>query len=176
MESYRIVREYRDSSHHSWGRAGYDIWFAAIEGAHAERIEENQRYIKLSFPLYAGKTWAGNTHINIDPFGPLGYLDGWEYTLSEMDTDRSIGDLAFDSTLSVVQHASGSAIDTVGAQEIYARGIGLIYKELYVLESQCISCEPNDVPCILACRALPWEEKAEKGFIFKQKILEYGIL
>jgi len=173
-ESFRIVREYRDSSLDDWGSVGYDIWFSSFEGLNAERIEENQRYVKLAFPVSLGKIWDGNVHINIDPDGPLGYLEGWEYEISEIHEPLSMNGMNFDSVLTVIQQSSGTVIDTVGAREMYAKHVGLIYKELWVLESQCTMCQPDDTQCIIDCQQSPWEDKAERGFIVKQQILEYG--
>lgn len=173
-ERHRIVREYRDHAGQPWGAAGYDIWAASLEGSQAIRVEENQPYLKLAFPLRQGKQWDGNVYIDIDPAGPLGYLEGWDYRISSLDAPLSINGLDFDSTVTVIQQATGTLIDTVGAREIYARGLGLVFRELYVLETQCTACDPNDVPCITACQQSPWEDKAERGFIFRQQILDYG--
>lgn len=174
--SFRVERQYRENEMSVWGSAGYDIWFAAIEGNNAERIEENQRYIVLSFPLRVGKTWNGTQHINVDPDGELGYLDDWEYRITSLDVPMMINGISFDSTVTVIEQAVGTAIDTIGSRAVYARNVGLVFKELYVLETQCTDCDPGDVACVIACQQMPWEDKAEKGFIIRQRILEYGTL
>jgi hypothetical protein len=175
-ESYRIERQYRNNEGEVWGSVGYDIWFASFDGNNAERIEENQRYIKIAFPAREGKTWPGNIHINVDPEGPLGYLEGWEYSIVTVDQSAVVGGQQFDSTMTVIEQSSGTAIDTVGSRSVYAHNIGLVSRELWVLESQCSDCAPGDTQCIDSCFSLPWLQKAEKGFVVKQTILAYGNL
>jgi hypothetical protein len=173
-ESFRILREYRDLPTEVWGAAGFDVWSAKYNGNNVERVEQNQRYIKLVTPPVLGKTWDGNIYINVDPDGPLGFLEDWIYEITSLDEPSTINDVLYDSTLTVVQQNEGTAIDTVGSKEIYAKGIGLIFKELWSLKTQCTSCDPDDIPCIVACQSLPWEDKAEQGFIMKQRIKSYG--
>jgi len=48
--------------------------------------------------------------------------------------------------------------------ERYARGVGLIEREMRILDTQCIE----------ACSTKTWAEKAEKGFIVRQKIRDYN--
>lgn len=174
--AFRIERSYRMDSTEVWGTRGYDIWSANLNGNKAERVEENQRYIKLVFPVADGKSWAGNIYINVDPLSELAYLEGWTYVMNKVHTPGVWNGNAFDSTLTVIQHEEGTLIDTIGSREVYAKGVGLVYKEFWVLESQCTSCSPTDIPCLAACQALPWEQKAEKGFIVKQTLLSYGKL
>jgi hypothetical protein len=57
---------------------------------------------------------------------------------------------------------SENLIEYRWGREYYAKGIGLIYKELRVLDTQKI--DPTTA----------WEEKAEKGFIVKQRLLSYN--
>lgn len=175
-ESYRIQREYRENTQQSWGAAGFDIWAAYSDDSKAERVEENQRYIKLVFPPRENKTWNGNIHINVDPDGDLGYLLNWEYEMVEVGISAQVDLLNFDTTLTVIQQSTGTLIDTTGSREVYAKDVGLIYKEIFVLETQCSSCDPGDAVCLQICQNSPWTSKAERGFIMKQSILEYGTL
>ena len=175
-ESYRVERQYRNDENSNWGEAGFNIWAASFDGNNAERVEENQRYIKIAFPARLGKRWAGNIHIHVDADGPLGYLLDWEYEVTGLDQPLNMNGMDFDSTLTIVEQSVGTAIDTIGSKAIYAKGIGLVFRELWVLDSQCNSCEPADTECIIACQNLPWVDKAEKGFIVKETILEYGTL
>lgn len=185
-EVYRIERAYKKEMSDTWGTAGYDIWFASRKGATVEKIEENQRYIKLSYPLTVGKEWQGNIHINTDPINnndidsmvvnPLYYLDDWDYTIEELDSPYSINGLTFDSTVVINQNQTGTQIDTIGAREVYATGVGLIYKELWVLTTKCSHCDDEDDLCRAQCFGSSWLEKGEDGFVLIQEILSYGKL
>ena len=173
-ESFRIQREYKLNENDEWGSYGFDIWFAYKDESTAERVEENLRFVKLSFPLRLGRSWLGNIHIDTRPVdvdsgvleNPNSWLDGWEYTITSIDEAYSNDNLSFDSTLTVIQEATGTLLDTTGSREIYAKNVGLIYKDLYKLKTQCIA----------NCIGMSWEDKAEKGFIIKQRLLEYGQL
>lgn len=185
-EVYRIERAYKRNLANTWGSAGYDIWFANFDGSNAEKVEENQRYIKLAFPLRLGKEWLGNQHINTQPIddggidsmipNPLVYLDGWTYEVTSLHQPLTFNNLSFDSTVTIVQQQYGIQTDTIGGQEIYAKNVGLIYKDLWVLSTQCNSCDPNDIACKLECFNSPWLEKAEVGFVLKMQIIDYGTL
>ena len=185
-EIFRIERSYKRDEAAEWGSAGFDIWSAHINDNNAEKVEENQRYVKLGFPLFEGKEWSGNQYINTDPIddgsidsmieSPLVYLEGWQYKVVSLHNSYALNGLNFDSTVTVLQHQFGIQTDTVGAFEIYAKNIGLIEKEVWVLSTQCSICDPNDTVCKIECFNSNWEDKAEAGFIFKMKILEYGKL
>lgn len=185
-EVYRIERAYKVNESDSWGSAGYDIWFANHNGNNAERIEENQRYVKLNYPLFDGKSWDGNIHINTNAINdndidslvenPLEYLEDWEYVANNYEISEIINDLSFVSTVTINQQSFGIQTDTIGAHEIYAKDVGLIYKELWVLSTQCSSCDDNDIPCKIECFESSWLEKAESGFVVKMEITSYGSL
>lgn len=187
--AYRIERAFKTDESANWGDAGYQIWFAYKDGRTAERIEENQRYIKLSFPLSINKEWQGNQYINFDLLSnqaidsteesPIEYLRDWDYEITAIDEPLSINGFDFDSTLTVSQHEYSIQTDTIGAKEIYAKNVGLIFKELFVVSTQCsysFDCEPNDVVCRAQCFASPWEAKGESGFILRQTIIGFGKL
>jgi hypothetical protein len=185
-EVYRLERAYKVNEADSWGTAGYDIWFASKKGNSFEKIEENQRYVKLLFPIKNGNEWKGNIHINTQPlvndaFGtpienPLRYLNDWDYTVNNLNEPYNINGFSFDSTVTIIQNEYGIQTDTIGAREVYANHIGLIYKEIWVLSTQCSDCDNNDVICKTECFNSTWLEKGEAGFVVIQEILSYGEL
>ena len=103
-----------------------------------EVIEENQRYIKLVSPVIAGTKWKGNAKINTTGNPALLYLDNWDYTYTGVGSPSIFNNRNFPDCLTVMQQN-----DTIGnpanknfyfeinyAKEIYARQIGLIFKEI----------------------------------------------
>ena len=50
------------------------------------------------------------------------------------------------------------------SEEKYAKGVGLIYRAMKILDTQCI----------IDCQFLEWEDKAEKGYILTQQIIDYN--
>ncbi len=147
-----------------------DIWVAQSVDNQGHRVEENLRFIKLTFPVSIETTpWDGNTFI--DPNTTISVagesiviFKNWLYEYSEVDAFRVINNFQFDSTLTVVQANEENLIELRYSSETYAKGVGLVYKEMKILDTQCITPCTNDT----------WEEKAEKGFIVRQTVRDFN--
>ena len=131
-QAFRIVRSRLDSLNGAWRII--DVWSANVTETTAEKVEENLRFIKLSFPVLLNKTWAGNSYINTD--SPLVYLDDWEYKYTDVNETFDSYAGTFDSVITVLQHEDINAIQTVLYQEKYAKQVGMIYKEEQNFETQ----------------------------------------
>ena len=153
-ETQRIERYRREDSASLWQIT--DVWFANRTRTVAEKVEENLRFIKLVFPLEEGKTWFGNQYI--DATGELEWMEEWEFEITALDEAETINGMALDSVLTVSQTDQENPLEKIFAEEKYARGVGLVYKELWHLEKQNFSA--------------PWTE-AEKGFILKMTVHDY---
>lgn len=99
--------------------------------------ENNLRFIKLVNPIREGYTWNGNSFINTNENTGLDFYEGWEYTYGKPSEPITINNIPFASSLTVFQKN-----DTIGnpsdrkqyssilfSKEIYAKEVGLIYKE-----------------------------------------------
>lgn len=135
----------------------------------AERVEDNLRYIKLVFPNEVNKKWLGNKYITIPPPYILDttnyYLNDWKYTIKSRDKYYNNGIRIFDSTLLVSQIQDSSAITKTYSVERYARNAGLVYKEMWIVTTQ------DSVKIRLQ---LPWDQRADRGFIIRQYAIGYG--
>ncbi len=149
-QAFRIVRSRLDSANGTWRII--DVWSAKVSETTAEKVEENLRFIKLSFPVLLNKTWAGNSYINTD--SPLVYLNDWEYKYTEVDVAFNTYAGLFDSVITVLQHEDSNAIQTVSYTEKYAKHVGMIYKEEQNFETQ-----PGSYP---------------NGYILKMMIVQYN--
>jgi hypothetical protein len=99
-----------------------DIWWANKTTTTAEVVEENNRYIKLSFPVVEDNTWNGNSQNT---------MSAWDYEYTAVDVPYTIGTLSFPQTLHVKQYNSaGNPLFYKNYFEKYARGVGMIYKEI----------------------------------------------
>jgi hypothetical protein len=99
-------------------------------------VENNLKFIKLVNPVTDLKAWAGNSYINTDD-NLLRFYENWEYFYENIDQPFAINNQSFDSTITVNQ------IDMINgdpnnknffyaitkSSEIYAKGVGLVYKE-----------------------------------------------
>jgi len=106
-----------------------------------EVIENNFRFIKLVLPLRDDFSWKGNRYINTDvppttQEPDYSFLDDWDYTYSNTDQSFTPYKTPLDSTITVNQRdeilGTPNNVDAYSeknyAMEVYARGIGLVYK------------------------------------------------
>lgn len=103
-----------------------DVWMVLIDGNSAELVEENQRIIKMKFPVDSYTNWNANR------FNILGTLDCF---YEDIHKSRSINGITYDSTVRVNQGSDRNLIRYYNKHETYAKGIGMIekyYKDLNI--------------------------------------------
>jgi len=133
--SYRIRRMLRDNvDTSSW----YDnaTFIITPLNRSVEFIDNNQRYIKLQEPIREDFTWKGNSYINTYSNPDLQYLDNWEYYYFNVDMPYTLPGMNLDSTFTVIQRDEvlgdpgnkSFYYEINQASEVYAKGIGLVYK------------------------------------------------
>ena len=98
-----------------------DVWTTKLKDRRAELVEENQRIIKLVFAPTADKIWNLNA-LNADPNMNV------RYAAESLHKSHNINGLSFDSTIRVNQRDFFSLVDHRKQYEIYAKGVGLVYK------------------------------------------------
>lgn len=117
----RVARKFnryiRETSSDNWVLK--DVWTAIIVDSRAELVEENQRKVKMVFAPTEDKTWNIN-EFNMDTEVIVSY--------DSIDVARSFLNLTFDKTLIVREKKYTTLIDKQEKHEIYARGVGMIYK------------------------------------------------
>lgn len=168
--SFKIERFEKSELAAPWGFK--NIWYATRSPSQAELVEDNYRLVKLTFPTRVGLTWnaasyLSDTEIVTVAGETLEMFKGWFSEILEIEQDKSIqiGDLSFTDVLTV-QHADDeNVIEKRYALEKYARGVGLVYRKMEILDTQCQTEE---------CLSKPWSEKAEKGFILTQTVIGYN--
>ena len=97
------------------------VWTAVRTATTAEKVEENYRYIKLTFPVKENKSWDGNSYNN------LAYQ---EYKYSGINEPAQINNQYFEETVRVIQGDDENLIEKYYAEERYARNVGMVYKEI----------------------------------------------
>ena len=163
-EVYRIERSERKTDTDPWKVK--DVWSAELETQKAIRTEENFRFVKMIFPLLGNEIWDGNQYIdkstNIILAGEtVEIFKNWEYEVISISEPEQIGDFAFEEVTTISQADSENLIELRFSREKYAKGVGLVYKEMRILDTQAIS------------ETTPWEDKAQKGFILIQTLIDY---
>ena len=165
---YRIERYERADAMEEWRVS--DVWTATVTDRQAERIEENLRFIKMVFPVSDNTNpWNGNKYIDenlvISVAGESIFIfKNWLYEYREIGEALNIGGFPFDDVVTIYQADEENFIELRRSFERYARGVGLVEREIWILDTQCIG----------DCVGDTWEIKAEKGFIVRQTIRDYN--
>lgn len=119
----RIERYKRDSVGGPW--YFHVAWTSTLTASRLERYEDNNRYVRLGFPINETQTWNGNA------FNTLGYE---EYYYLSFHEPLSIATFTFDSALVVQQADDDNFIHKKYGLEKYANGVGRVYKMLIDVE------------------------------------------
>lgn len=150
--SIRLERYKRNTLQEDWQLV--DVWFQKRTAMNAQRVEENLRYIKLGFPTGQGSTWDGNA---------LNILDPWIYRIDSVGVPRTYHGLDFPRTLTVVQRINKNFVEDEYAYEIYAYGVGLVYRFHRDLETRF---DYTDNPVA---------ENIRRGIEFTWEVIDYGV-
>lgn len=153
-----IIRLRRDSANGIWYVK--DVWSMKETKSRAEKVEENERIVKLTFPIVEGATWNGNLYNTEDP---------WVYKLTNVGKPYTVNGFTFAETVTVTQTGNNDIpqgqteplINKQVGKEVYAKGIGLIYKELAILEADIIP-------------GLPYDQRIKKGFKLTMTLTDYS--
>ena len=137
--SYRVYRFVTDTLNVGpWTPIG--TYYITPANNSVEVVDENNlRFIKLKEPVRNDLSWQGNSYIDTKSAGSMyQYLDGWNYVYQNVDQPYTVIKGPLDSTITVLQQDETSPpgpFDPNNYQqrnysiEVYARGIGLVYKE-----------------------------------------------
>ncbi|HEY8401374.1 MAG TPA: hypothetical protein VIK89_08940 [Cytophagaceae bacterium] len=122
---YNVLRYTRKDSTENWPLQPDSVWTVSKNTSRFIKVENNYRFIKLTFPVEEKKSWNGND---------LNTLKEDEYQYINVGKSYKAGDVNYPQTLIVEQNNSSSVIDKDYRIEVYAKNIGLIYVEKEVLK------------------------------------------
>lgn len=125
LPSFKIVRYKRPNENSNWQLS--DVWFGIKNKTEIVRAEENIRFVKMIFPVKNGSRWNGNKYNTLEP-------QNYEY--KNKDMAFTVNSKNFDSTVIVKQLENINLIEQQESKEVYARNIGLIYKEMIDVKTE----------------------------------------
>ena len=162
--TYTIQRQKRNSIAFPW--VNLDPLTARIANRQSIITEGNTSFAKLMFPAANGLEWDGNAFNNLGGEQSCGENKDRPCDIYRMENlgneFTAISGMTFAETLTVIQNDNRDLIVNQDVRrEVYARNIGLIYKESVVL-TYC-----TDTPCLA-------KQKIDVGFKYKQVLKEYG--
>ncbi len=174
QETFRGERWERSLDGGPWNfRQTYTV---SRTNARATRSEDNFTFTKLVFPINDPKQWDGHTAFDDNRRTILvggefieAYID-WDYAYDSLDAPLTLPTgVALDKTLTV-QHADEDLLIRFRrAYERYAPGLGRVERFIDARDTQCRVCCGADTG---VCSDLPWDEKAEKGFILHEVLMQ----
>lgn len=137
-----------------------DVWMYTKTASTLEVNEEDVRFTKLVFPVKDDAVWDGNA------FNTNGT---WNYKYKYTDKKEVINGTLFENVLFVEQKddKNSNAIHRQYFIEKYAKGVGLVYREIKDLYSNNVKLLPNNT-------IMPVEQRIEKGVIYKLTYVTHG--
>lgn len=142
-----------------------DTWSTRVDQDKVVVNEGNTAFVKLAFPAVIGKEWNGNEFNTLGGEQTCSSVSSFPcdlYKIINQDVPFEFNSVIIGETLEVEQNNNTDPIVKQDVRtEIYARNIGLIYKETTILEYCTIGS------CI-------GQQQIESGIILKQKLIEYG--
>jgi len=129
------------------------VWTKQIIGQSAIVTENNVPYVKLTFPVEAGKIWNGNAYNT---------REEQDYTFVSMNS-TSIADSTFSSQdliQVVIADVEKNLVNQDQRTEIYVKGIGLVAKDYTTLNFCTVNCDELGA--------------TESGRVLKQELIAYG--
>ncbi|QHT71417.1 hypothetical protein GXP67_34550 [Rhodocytophaga rosea] len=121
--AFKVLRYSRKDPVASWQLDS--VWTAKRTPSQAIRIENNVSFVKMVFPLEEQQSWNGNAQ-NI--------LGEEKYFMQSIDKPYKLSTHEFNNTITVFHKADTLSI--VGKDkrlEVYAKDVGMIYKEKVVV-------------------------------------------
>lgn len=139
------------------------------------QTEQNFRFLKMLFPMDKRSQWDGNLWIDknreIEIAGErMQPFIHWSYAVDSIDVPIEMGGFRFDSTLVITEADNDNVIEKRFSRAWYAKNIGLVKREQWILDSQYC----NQIPAPADCASRPWELKAERGYILRQVIIAHN--
>jgi hypothetical protein len=121
--AYRLIRYRRTTNSQPW--KADSVWSARIVTNEAIRTENGQDFVSLLFPISSGLNWNGNRH------NGLGQDD---YETRNAGQPFRVLDKTFNETVTVIAQDDSTLVSQEKRIAVYARQVGLIYKERTYLQ------------------------------------------
>lgn len=166
---YEIDLFYRSDSSKNWELI--DNSFITRNNSMLRKTEFGLDFIRLVFPVQKNKSWDGNilisknnsVFINGEPFEPFRYWNGNTYYYKNLLKNVTIGKSTYPKVAEVEEiNYDNDLYNYIFAEAKYAENVGMIYREFWLLKTSI------DNPSV------GWKQKAERGFILRQTLIEHN--
>jgi len=168
---YRIERRKAKTLEGPWQVLDVVSEFRTV--TQAFRTENNLKFNVLVFPPEEGTRWDGNAYLNEDLTvfvrgEPIQMFKFWDYEVLSKSLSATVGEMNYTDLLHVQQAEDVNAFDLRQAFEYYAKDIGAVYRERWILESACKFLGRPEI-----CVGRDWPEKSGRGFIVRETLVAH---
>lgn len=158
--SYIMSRSKRNTDSDPW--QPMDTWLIRANENEVVITEGTIPFVRLTFPIKNDRTWNGNAYNNIETGKFCGLVECDQYTLADVQREYTTSTQAFTNTITIIQSNDPDLLTRYDVRkEIYAAGVGLIFKES-VVYNYCTQA---------ACFG---QQLIESGFRLTQELKAYG--
>ncbi|MCS6824708.1 MAG: hypothetical protein NZ529_10465 [Cytophagaceae bacterium] len=121
---YQVYRFYKTATAPTFDDQPDSVWTVFNDRSKIIKAENNYRYIKLIFPPENGRTWDGNAlnFFGIDIYTAAQYRKPFSYTVNNETKN-------YPSTVTVIQEDEKNLVNKDYRIEVYAQGVGMVYKQ-----------------------------------------------
>jgi hypothetical protein len=144
-KSYRIYRYIRDvNGTQAW--RNYGTYYATPTPDGIETNLDNQRIIRLKYPILDSVRWKGGAYLSSANFYQSSFYIDWIYRYKDLRQPKTYAGKNYPNTLTVVQFDSTFPPNTPFRRyffstyskgyDVYAKGIGLVYRDVLDYEYQ----------------------------------------
>jgi len=137
--TYRVEVQRRKLNETQW--LPYTVYELRLSQENIVRVDTNTAVVVLHFPQELGKTWQGNA-LNTKPDEKFKYTRFNIDTTIQVSIGTTIQTHAYDSVCEVTHRNFPTVVSLQSQKELYRKGIGLLRKEVYNVESQDIKGRP----------------------------------
>lgn len=135
--SYRVNTRIRKRVEDAW--EPHQVFYVTNTNVTLEMVHDQQRFIKMIFPIENGDQWMGNNYIlSNDP--DFAFYANWTYEYRNVGEKYNTGFKVFDKTVTV-EHIDDAISDPeifpdvyasrTSSREVYASGVGMIFREYF---------------------------------------------
>jgi len=133
-----------------------DTWSSTLDDRQAVQQEGNTAYLKIQFPVKDGNSWNGNLY-------NTGAAE--DYQLQDAGKPQALAAGTFNDCITVLQSDNNDFVVYLDQRkEIYARNVGLVYKET----TQLHYCTDTNAGCL-------GQQVVDEGVRYTQTIKAYGV-
>lgn len=139
---------------------------STITANQAHRTDGNFKLVKMILPIETNKAWDPTQYFDSEVDLLIGtenikYYKNWSSKVLSQEESIELNGESIEDIITVQVTDHENRLELRRGIEKYASGIGLIYSEIEIFDTQCFE----------NCSSIPWIEKADKGEKIIKEIL-----